>query len=51
MFVRFAYVPNYTDYTAAIGDVALVAEVVRYSCHWLADGCRPMMSQTVGFSV
>lgn len=26
--VRFAYVPNYTDYNAGIGDVALVADVV-----------------------
>lgn len=26
--VRFAYVPNYTDYNASIGDVALIADVV-----------------------
>lgn len=26
--VRFAYVPNYTDYNAGIGDVALIADVV-----------------------
>lgn len=30
---RFAYVPNYTNYTATKGDVALVAQVVRVECN------------------
>ncbi|CAM9795495.1 unnamed protein product [Ectocarpus sp. 13 AM-2016] len=33
---RFAYVPNYSNYVATIGDVALIAQLVE--CEFLSDG-------------
>ncbi|CAM9847594.1 unnamed protein product, partial [Phaeothamnion confervicola] len=43
---RFAYVPNYTNYIANIGDIALIAEV--QECEFLSDGRVLLEAKLIG---
>ncbi|CAM9465016.1 unnamed protein product [Choristocarpus tenellus] len=43
---RFGYIPNYTNYDATLGDVALIAEVCE--CEFLSDGRVLLEAKLIG---